>query len=202
MSLFDKLFRGKKATPVNDNMDTNKDEIMKMIFSQMMQKSPSDYFASGAVFDITRQRHEAFEQIIRSGNALALLKFFSEAYVLFCDNPSVVGFTANMVNLANNDTDTRNWNADIFKLESNDFAALCFIPIQNDTIAARVVGIILSDRGDGYYYCMLNKDENTYSDVIRNKAMAGVENIGKVKGLGFELMDSFLNCIKENFYQS
>jgi len=63
-----------------------------------------------------------------------------------------------------------------------------------------VFGIIIGSRGDGYYYCMLNKDANQHSEVIRNKAMAGIETIGTVNGLGFELMNSFLNCISRNYY--
>jgi hypothetical protein len=75
------------------------------------------------------------------------------------------------------------------------------MPIQNDILVARVVGIIFSSKGDGYYYCMLNKDENVPATVNRNKAMLGVEKIGEVKGVGFELMHNFLECISKDFLE-
>ena len=65
-----------------------------------------------------------------------------------------------------------------------------------------MIGIILSDSGDGYYYCMLSKDKEASSAVKRNKAMFGVSQVGEVKGRGFELMENFLTCIKEDFYSS
>ena len=76
------------------------------------------------------------------------------------------------------------------------------MPIQHNTVEARIVGIIFSDKGDGYYYCMLNKGEDNVSGVIRNKAMLGIGRVGAISGLGFELMNSFLNCMKQDYYRN
>lgn len=200
MGLFDIFKKKKQAAPFHAQ-NASKEEIFKMILEQQAQRSPSEQFASGAVFDILRKEREIFEHVARANNALTLQKLFADAYSLFLNNPEVVGFSHNMVNKNNNDTDTWTWNADIFSLNEEDHAILLFMPVQDTAFTARIVGIILSRKGDGYYYCMLNKDEKIPSDVNRNKAMSGIEKIGEVKGLGFELMNSFLNCMKDNFYR-
>ncbi|MBQ7253902.1 MAG: hypothetical protein IJS30_04430 [Bacteroidales bacterium] len=137
-----------------------------------------------------------------SNDAMMLLRLFVNSYSLFLDNPQVVGFTPNMVNRNNNDTNPAMWNADIFQLQPGDYAALLFVPIQHNTLLARIIGIVFSDKGDGYYYCMLNKDEGTASDVFRNKSMLGIEKVGSVSGIGFQLMNSFLNCMKQDYYRN
>ena len=93
-----------------------------------------------------------------------------------------------MVNAENNDTDPMMWNTDIFPLSDGDMAALCFMPVEDEQTAARVFGVILSKDGDGYYYCMVDKDETVPCEVKRNKAMQGIEDIGSVEGRGLELM--------------
>ncbi len=103
------------------------------------------------------------------------------------------------VDMEKEDTDYQEWNADIFQLENGDNVALCYIPIQNDELSARIIGIILNENGDGYYYCMLNKDENEPSAVFRNGGFSGLSLAGEVKGSVFELMNDFLNCIQEDF---
>lgn len=194
MSFLDLLKKKKSQAPVQ--RIGSKEDILKEFFEQMRQKTPSDHFASGAVFDIVRQNHEAFERIVRDKNALDLRTFFAKAYMLFCDQPQIVGFTPAMVDRNKNDTDPRMWNADIFHFDSGESIAPCFIPVQHDTLLARIVGIVLSDNGDRYYYCMLNKDTNAFSDVIQNKARLGIEKVGEIRGIGFELMNSFVDVIK------
>lgn len=203
MGLFDRFKNRKQHENQPDTQDTlefSKEEIFRMILERQTQSSPSDQFASGAVFDISRQQREAYEQAVCTNDALSLLKLFTNAYFLFLCNPEVVGFTPDMVNKNQNDTDPNTWNTDIFSLNEEDRAALLFMPAQSNVLRARIIGIIFSRKGDGYYYCMLNKDEKTPSDVIRNKAIYGLDKIGEVKGLGLELMNSFLNCIKADFY--
>lgn len=194
MGLFD-LFR-KKKTPDPVQNSISKEDILKMILDQMGQKTPSEHFASGAIFDITRQNHDDFERIVRSNNPMELHNFFTKAYMLFCNNPQVVGFASEMVDINKNDTNPGMWNADTFTLASGEAIALCYMPIEHETLEARIIGIVITSEGDRYYYCMLNKDTDTFSDVIQNKAMLGVEKVGEVKGNGFELMSSFLNVIK------
>lgn len=194
MSFLD-LFKKRKVQTTVQKIES-KEDILKKMLEQIRQQTPSDHFASGAVFDIVRQNHDIFEHIVLAKNALDLKVFFTKAYMLFCDQPQIVGFSPAMVDSSKNDTDPRMWNTDIFQLESGDSIALCFMPVQHDTLLARIVGIVLSDKGDRYYYCMLSKDTDTFSDVIQNKARLGIEKVGEVKGLGFELMNSFVDVIK------
>ena len=197
MGLFN-LFKKKTISMANDNAPNSREEIFRMIMQKMSQKTPSEHFASGAVFDITRQNHEQFVQIVNSCKASSLLIFFINAYLAFCNQPQIVGLTQSMVDTNRNDTNPKMWNADIMTLSSGEKVALCFMPINNDVYEARIIGIVLGNSGDRCYYCMLNKDKNMLSDVIRNKAMLGVEKIGEVKGRGFDLMYNFVECINNN----
>ena len=194
MSIFN-IFKKKKATATRSDIPNSKEDIMKMILQNMGQKAPSEHFASGAVFDITRQNHNLFEQIVNSSNAGALMDFFVNAYVTFINQPQIVGFTQSIVDKNRNDTNPGMWNTDIMTLSSGEKIALCFMPVNSDVYEARIIGIVLGNGGDRYYYCMLSKDENILSDVIQNKAMLGIEKIGSVKGRGFELMNNFIECI-------
>ena len=194
-----------QKTPGQTNTETNPEnrDGMQRVLDMLLKQPPSQRFASGAVFDLVRQHHRKFEEIIHSGNVLQLWKFFTEAYIFFCRNPQSVGFLPLNVTKENIDTDPRKWNADLFTLEHDCAAALCFIPITSDVYLARIIGIITGSKGDGYYYCMLKKDVNAFSDVIRNMASPCVfPTVGTVKGRGFELMNSFLECIKADYYQS
>ncbi len=85
----------------------------------------------------------------------------------------------------------------IFKKFSVVLAEICHA-INSEAFSARIIGVVLGNNGDQYYYCMLNKDENIPSEVRQNKAMLGIESIGSVSGRGFELMNSFVECIKRN----
>ncbi len=198
MSLFDFFKKKKTKAQANINASNSKEDIMRMIFQNMTQKTPSEHFVSGAVFDIARQNHDDFASIVNSGNAIALREFFAKAYIRFCNQPEIVGFSQAMVDVGRNDTNPAAWNADIVNMPSGEKAALCFMPVNSEAHAARIIGIVLGNGGDKYYYCMLNKDENVLSDVMQNKAMLGVEKVGSVKGLGFELMNSFVECINNN----
>ena len=201
MGIFDFFKKKKIASEVPEAPGAvSKEDIFKMMFEKMAQQSPSVQFASGSVFDIARQQRQILEQIIQSNNAMSLLQWFVRAYDLFCDNPSVVGFTPGMVNKSNNDVKINEINADIIPLQNGDAAALCYMPVISDEHEARIIGIVLSGKGDGYYYCMLDKEASTYSDVIRNKAIHGIEKIGEVNGRGFELMNHFMTCIQADFY--
>lgn len=177
----------------------SKEELFETLFEQMKQVSPSERFASGAVFDIVRQCHEDFEKTILSEDAMALKVFFIKAYIAFCKNPQIVNFPPELVNANNNDTDPRVWNTDIFNLEDGSAAALCYMPVSQETIEARIIGIILGSKGDGYYYCMLNKDESMASEIKKNNAMRGIATIGTVNGRGFDLMHSFLDSIRSDY---
>lgn len=197
-------FKKKNGDPQPANMPKNasKEDIFRMIMEQQSQKSPSDHFASGAVFDICRQQRDAFYTSARSNDAVSLLRLFVNSYSLFLDNPQVVGFMPDMVNRNNNDTNPATWNANVINLQPGDYAVLLFMPIQDNTLAARIVGIVFGNKGDGYYYCMLNKGEENASDVIRNNGMFGLVTVGTARGLGLDLMNSFLNCVDQDYYRN
>ena len=57
-----------------EDTDKNKNESFEEIFRHVTQQAPSERFATGAVFDISRQYHTEFEEAVRSGDALSLLK--------------------------------------------------------------------------------------------------------------------------------
>ena len=199
MSLFDLFKKKKPNTTASINTSNSKDDIMKMMLQNMMQKTPSEHFASGAVFDIARQNHDQLVFIVNSNDAMSLKSYFANAYVTFCNQPQIVGFSPSMIDVRRNDTNPGTWNADIVSLPSGEKVALCFMPINNEAHTARIIGIVLGNAGDKYYYCMLSKDEKVFSDVMQNKAMLGIEKVGSVKGLGFELMNSFVECIKNSY---
>ena len=208
MGLFD-IFRkrtSESGTVASDTTPENaaassKEDIYKKIFEQMSKQSPSRHFASGSVFDVVRQHHDVFEKIVRSKNVMAIQRFFATAYLSFCNDPSSAGVAnADIVDKSKNDTNPSLWNTSVYTLEDEDMAALCYMPVKDNAIEARLISIVLGQNGDGYYYCMLSKDESEASDVMRNKALLGIEKAGEVKGRGFGLLDAYLECIKSNYY--
>lgn len=199
MGLFSFLKR-KQTPPKSAGSDELKADIINSIFSQMAEQSPSRHFVAGTVFDVVRLNHDRFAAAVTTCDMRFLKMLFISAYTEYLNNPSAFGGIPNIVNKEKNDTNPMSWNMNVQRLANGDTAFLCFMPIQNDTLMARIFGIILGSRGDGYYYCMLNKNQNQPSDVIRNKAMAGIETVGAVSGLGFELMNNFLGCITNNYY--
>ncbi len=66
-------------------------EPMKIFYEVIAQQTPSERFASGAVFDISRIYRGQFEEIVLSSDALELWKFFASAYLVYCENPEIVG---------------------------------------------------------------------------------------------------------------
>lgn len=200
MGVFNWFKKGQKEVKAAAN-STNRssEDIYKKILEMQAQRAPSESFAFGAVFDISRQSREIFLDVLRSNNAMALKQLFVKAYMMFLQHPEYVGVNPQTVNPKADDTNPAEWNADIFKLSDGTYAALLFMPIQNRFISARIVGIIFGDNGDGYYYCMLSRDESIPSRVCRNKAMLGISNVGEVKGLGFELMNRFLSIIESDY---
>ena len=84
MSFLDLLKKKKSQAPVQ--RIGSKEDILKEFFEQMRQKTPSDHFVSGAVFDIVRQNHESFERIVRDKNALDLQIFLPKHICCFVTN--------------------------------------------------------------------------------------------------------------------
>lgn len=172
----------------------------KLFEKLLSQRSPSDLFASGTVFDISKFVRPDYLEALRSNNVMDLKQIFVKSFMLLMQHPEQVGLMPQMVNRNAIDTNPAEWNADILDLSNGAYAALLFMPVRNSNISARIVGIIFSDRGDGYYYCMLNNNAEMASTVYRNNAMMGIKKVGEVKGLGFELMNNFIDCIKSDYY--
>ena len=184
-------------------MNMTKEEFFKKYVEVNKKKAPSDIFASGAVFDLSRLVRMKFEEAFRENslNSIhSLYLLFVNSYFLFLEHPEVVKLPPYVIIRENEDTFPGDWEANHFQLDHGDHAALLFMPIQNETYEARIVGIIFSDKGDGYYYCRLYKDQARLSDVIRNMGLQGIHKVGEVNGRGFDLMHSFLDCIKRNYY--
>ena len=159
MGFFD-IFR-KKTVPERKGPaqgPQSREDLFRALMEQMAQKSPSHHFVSGGVFDMVRQQHGTFEQLLRSRDVAGVLGFFANAYITYCDTGGAGLAIPGIINVQYDDTDPRMWNADIFPLNNGDYAALCFMPVNDEAVEARIIGIILSQSGDGYYYCMLNKD--------------------------------------------
>lgn len=207
MAFFDFLKKKKleKQKTVEKNNPKQTDErakFYKELMEEMQKKPLSEHFASGSIFDITRKFHGEFEECVRSGDVSKIHLFIINSYLLFCEHPEVAGGMPNLVRKDLQDTDPRTWNTSFYSLKGNDVAVTCYMPIQNDNLAARMVGIILTDEGDAYYSCMLDKDEDVFSEVKRNKGWQGIETVGGVRGRGMNLANGFLNCIQENFYSA
>jgi hypothetical protein len=210
MGFFD-LFKKKSQTPespaaenqstADTSVPSSKDGVYEWLFEQMSQRSPSQHFAQGSVFDMVRNVHSIFETIVRKKDVSLVHIFFTNAYLAFCEHPENAGFfNPNALNVDRNDTNPQTWNTDIIGLKGDDVVALCFMPVQDQTIEARIIGIVIGEKGDGYYYCNLKKDKSASSDVMRNKAQFGIKKAGEVQGRGFELMEAFTDCISNNYY--
>ena len=206
MSAFDYYIRTIVPGKIKyDPKDLSPEEITrwKLLAALKSQETPSEQFVSGALFDLSRSARKYFIEAIHSeSDAMELLKLIMNLYEMFLDQPQLVELAPFMVDRNKNDTNPLTWNTSVFELGNGDFAALLYMPIENDILAARIAGIIFSDGGDGYYYCMLNKDSETASVVKRNMALFMTEDIGEVKGFGFSLMNGFLDCIKADFYHN
>ena len=206
MSAFDYYIR--TIVPGKESYDSealSHEEIIrwKLITAIKSQETPSEQFVSGSLFDISRSARKYFIKAIHSESyVMEIHNLLINLYEMFLDNPQLVELAPSMVDRNKNDTNPLNWNTSVFNLGNGDFAVLLYIPVENDILAARIAGIIFSDCGDGYYYCMLNKDSETASVVKRNMALFMAEDVGEVKGFGFSLMNGFLDCIKADFYRN
>lgn len=176
------------------------EESSKDIYEDFLKDAPgmapSEYFATGAIFDISKMYRKDIKEIADSYDVATLLSFWSIVYVEFCESLKENEIALMMVDTNINDTNYAEWNADIITLESGEKMALCYMPIENEKYDARIFGIVIGEEEDRYYYCMLNKGEDVSSEVYRNKGLSGIEKTGEVKGRGFELIDAFKECIE------
>ena len=164
---------------------------------------PSYYYAGGAVFDFVRIVHDEYEEAVRSSDLQklqTLSMFYYNSYNLLLDEPELMCSFPGLIDPEKNDTDATQWNVDVIPMDGDDRASLCYMPVDSDLYEARVFGIVLGNKGDRYYFSMIDKDENAASEVYRNKGYEGVEKIGEVTGRGFDLMDSFMTVVNDDYY--
>ena len=155
------------------------------------------------MFDFVRIVHDEYEEVVRSSDLQKLQTlsiFYYNSYNLLLDEPEMVCSLPGLIDPEKNDTDATQWNVDVIPMDGDDMASLCFMPVDSDLYEARVFGIVLGSKGDGYYFSMINKDENAASEVYRNKGYEGVEKIGEATGRGFDLMDSFMAVVNDDYY--
>lgn len=200
MGFFD-LFKTTKQTSKPSPFDgaRSKADIYKAALEMVAQQPPSERFVSGVVFDMILKQHEAFEECVRAGDVMKLRGLLELSYVVFLTKLQAVDVSSDKLNIKWGDTNPDTWKVDTFQFSDGMSIAQCFMPIENSTLEARLIGVVFSEHGDGFYYCMLNKDENAASEVKRNRALFGSKVAGEVKGRGLDLMVAFRDCIRNDY---
>lgn len=187
-ALYQDLLQRKKK----GEMPRNPSEALMDVLGK---RPASEVYASDAVFELSRLYRDHFLKALQASDDRKLFDLFRATFSLFLDQPELVGFTEAMINKRNEDTDPTKWNVSCSSTPGGDSIALCCMPIQNKALSARLVGIIFSDSGDRYYFCMLNKGGTVPSE-IKQKDGSPVK-VGIIEGADPEPANHFLNCIRQ-----
>ena len=156
----------------------------------------SEVFASGAVFELSRQYRDHFLKALQSSDDRKLFELFRATFTLFMDQPESAGIQETAFNKKNEDTDPLTWI--VSSSSAPDGAvALCRMPVKSKTLSERLAGIVFRDAGDRYYYCMLNKDRNMPSEILRYEGSVPPVQAGVISGDDPEAADTFLRCVRE-----
>ena len=158
----------------------------------------SKVYASGVAFELSRQYRDHFLKALQASDAGKLSELFRATYTLFIDQPETVGLNAAMFNKKSEDTDPKKWEVSCSSLQDGSQIALCCMPVRDAALSARLVGIVFSNSGDRFYSCMLNKDKNKPSEVVRNMGKIPHEKAGVINGNDPDPMNCFLNCIRKD----
>ncbi|MBR5095293.1 MAG: hypothetical protein IK095_09365 [Oscillospiraceae bacterium] len=164
---------------------------LRELFAMMERDFPSLRFASEELFRSVSRERESFAQSVRACDVMGAHRAFVRYYLAYCQKLGVRG---------TGDTDPRRWNSDIVSLRPGEPAALCYMPVEDGAHAAEIVGVVIGQRGDGSYFCALKQDESEPSPVMRNEDQRTVRKVGEVRGRGFELMNAFVTCIRNDYY--
>ena len=172
-------------------------EIQKLI-----RRPAAEVFATGALFDASRILRESFIKMLITRDISELNCIVRNIFMFLIEKPEAIGVAPILVDRDIIDTEIAMWQVSFFKLETGDFALLVFMPCRTTDLLARASGIIFSMSGnyDGYYYAVINENGNPPAVVIRNMAEQGLRVVGEVPGLGFQLMNGFLDCMKRDYY--
>ena len=152
----------------------------------------SKVYASGAVFELSHRYRDHFLKALRAEDTGKLSELFRATYALFMDQPETVGLSAAMFNRKSEDTDPKKWEVSCASLPDGSR------PVRDAALTARLAGIVFSDAGDRYYSCMLNRDRNKPSEVVRNMGKIPHEKAGVIRGNETEPLKAFLECIRED----
>ena len=158
----------------------------------------SEAYASAGVFELSRQYRDLFRKALQANDDRKLFDLFRATYALFIDQPETAGLTETMFNKKSEDTDPLKWEVNCASMPDGAGIALCCMPVKSKTLSARLIGIVISDSGDRYYSCMLNRDRNTSSEIRRSMGSLPAEKAGTISGTDPEPMGSFLHCIQED----
>ena len=158
----------------------------------------SKVYASSVVFELSRQYRDHFLKALQVSDTGKLSELFRATYALFIDQPETVGLDATMFNKKNEDTDPKKWEVSCSSMPDGSQIALCRMSVRDAALSARLVGIVFSDSGDRYYSCMLNKDKNKPSEVVRNMGKIPHEKAGLINGNDPDPMNCFLKCIRKD----
>ena len=173
--------------------------IPKEALMDVLGKPPaSKVYASGAVFELSHRYRDHFLKALRAEDTGKLSELFRATYALFMDQPETVGLSAAMFNRKSEDTDPKKWEVSCASLPDGSRIALCRMPVRDAQLTARLAGIVFSDAGDRYYSCMLNRDRNKPSEVVRNMGKIPHEKAGVIRGNETEPLKAFLECIRED----
>ena len=158
----------------------------------------SKVYASGVAFELSRQYRDHFLKALQASDAGKVSELFRATYALFIDQPETVGLNAAMFNKKSEDTDPKKWEASCSSMPDGSPIALCCMPVRDAALKTRLVGIVFSDSGDRFYSCMLNRDPNKPSEIVRNMGKIPHEKAGIINGNDPDPMNCFLNCIRED----
>ena len=155
--------------------------------------------ASKSSPEVTVERYrDHFLKALRAEDTGKLSELFRATYALFMDQPETVGLSTAMFNRKSEDTDPKKWEVSCASLPDGSRIALCRMPVRDAALTARLAGIVFSDAGDRYYSCMLNRDKNKPSEVVRNMGKIPHEKAGVIRGNETAPLKAFLECIRED----
>ncbi|MCR5339064.1 MAG: SseB family protein [Lachnospiraceae bacterium] len=181
--------------------EDTKNVILQTEMYKYLRGPASEQFAAGSMFDFCKKWRESFMRALMTNDVYALSDLFRRAYALYLDDPGKVGLSYVRIKKENDDTDPENWNVNIECIQGTDFVVMLYMPVNSDEIRARLSGIIFGEKGDGYYFVMLDKDEENFSDMYRNNGLSGITKTHRVRGSGEDLIQRFLYFMKKSHYR-
>ena len=195
-------YEGPKNEKRRNTMPGTRNPFEDPEIQKFIRRPVAEVFATGALFDASRILRESFIKMLIARDISELNCIVRNIFMFLIEKPEAIGVAPILVDRDIIDTEITMWQVSFFKLDTGDFALLLFMPCRNTDLLARASGIIFSMNGnyDGYYYAVINENGNLPAVVVRNMAEQGLRVVGEVPGLGFQLMNGFLDCMKRDYY--